>query len=111
MIVKISRRDNPYAQIDRAVLRDTRLSWRARGLLCYCLSLPRNDIVTVAGLVAQSPAGDQVVQSGLHELSEYGYAELEATRNALGQVVGRHWTIYERPIKQPTDKPVSGLSA
>ena len=29
-----------YSMIDNAVLRDKRLSWRAKGIMCYILSLP-----------------------------------------------------------------------
>lgn len=37
-IVRINKRDNPYVQIDHRVLEDTRLSWKAKGLLAYLLS-------------------------------------------------------------------------
>lgn len=97
MIVKIHQRDHPYVVIDRRALADARLSWRARGLLVYCLTLPADSVVRVRDLIEASPDGSQSVQTGLHELAEFHYAELRTMRNARGHVIGKQWDIYESP--------------
>ncbi len=39
-IVRVNKRSNPYVVIDKTALNDDRLSWKAKGVLCYLLSLP-----------------------------------------------------------------------
>jgi hypothetical protein len=58
--------------------------------------------VTVVALINAGPDGRESVQAKLHELSEYGYADLELVRNARGRMVGKSWHIYDHPM--PSDR-------
>ena len=85
-----------FAQIANGVLRDTRLSWRARGLLAFVLSHPDNFNAPRDWLVKQSDGdGEFVVRSILKELDKYGYRKVTRIRNEQGKwVSGTEWFQY-----------------
>lgn len=110
--IKSERTPDPFARIRKKAIHDARLSWRARGILCFVLSLNQAHRTSVAELIKASPSGSQNTQTGLQELSELGYADLQAIRDKHGHIRGRQWMIYDRPKtceKLSTDKPESGL--
>lgn len=78
----------PFAQIPNATLRDSRLSFKARGILAMVLSHSEGWQATAHFIEQQSDEdGRRAVQSGLDELTKYGYRQVEYVRNAgKGQV-------------------------
>ena len=57
-----------------SAIQDGRLSWTARGLHHYILSLPDDSDICVAHLFEQSLADDQAsLNSALKELKDFGY--------------------------------------
>ncbi len=75
--VKIKRtvhdKENPFAQISRALLRDNKLSFRARGLLCYMLSFPNNWEAHPQYIAKEAGIGKDQIYNILKELIEAGY--------------------------------------
>lgn len=69
----IHNKDNPYFQLNRTVLEDTRLSWKAACILVYLLSKPDNWVVRERDLINKHTDGRDAVRSGLLELREAGY--------------------------------------
>ncbi len=120
-IIRIQRKESGFALIPNCILEDERLSFEARGMLCYLLSRPANWIVRVQDLINRSGtrengkpiSGRDKVQGCLSELQEAGYAALESTRDESGKMAGRTWVVYEDPKQNPafTDKPKNGTSA
>ncbi len=119
MIIRISRRENPYVQIDKRCLEDARLSWRARGILAYLLSKPDDWKVLVQDLANGGKEGRDAVQAALKELESIGYATIQTARAENGQLAGKTWTIREEPINgfsghrytnRQTEKPSDGLA-
>jgi len=113
MIIRIKKRENPYAQIDKRLLFDKGLSYKARGILAYLLAKPDDWSVHVLDLIENSPDGRESVQSGLKELKDRGYATLHTNRNEKGHVTGKEWIIQELPtdgfsvgrFNRKTEKP------
>jgi hypothetical protein len=97
-IVHISKRENPYAQIDKRVLEDPRLTWRAKGILAYLLSKPSGWKVNVKDIWNNGLEGRNAVQECLNELNKIGYASLEDSRGENGQLAGKVWKVTEEPI-------------
>ena len=63
-----------YTVILNSTIQDSRLSWTARGLNHYILSLPDGSDICVAHLSEQSLADDQAsLNSALKELEDFGY--------------------------------------
>lgn len=71
-IIRVARRER-FAIIDQETIRDKRLSFGARGLLHYLLSLPDNWKVNLTHLVGQSPAGPAAVKTLVKELKGFRY--------------------------------------
>lgn len=96
-IIKTSYRENPYAQIDKAVLKDSRISWQAKGLLGYLLAQPNNWTVQVSDLVKRSTNGRDSVYSIISELVETGYMTKQPRKCVRGRWGGVDYTVYENP--------------
>ena len=110
-VIHISKRENPYAQIDKRVLEDPRLSWRAKGILAYLLSKPSGWKVNVKDIWNNGAEGRNAVQDCLVELQMIGYAELKTVIGEHGKLGGSQWVISEEPkggFSVATDKPKTG---
>jgi hypothetical protein len=99
MIHRITKRDNPFAQIDKRMLGDYRLSWRAKGILSYLLSKPDNWIVRSEEIQSRATEGRDAIRAAMKELAKFGYAELVNTKD------GREWLIREQSTKPCPEKP------
>ena len=65
--------DGKFVQIANAALQDSRLSFAARGILAYVLSLPPDHHLTAEWLEGQSPTSRRDVRAALKELAALGY--------------------------------------
>lgn len=110
-IIHIVKRENPYVQIDKRALEDSRLSWRAKGILAYLLSKPSGWKVNVKDIWNNGAEGRNAVQDCLVELQKVGYAELKTVTGENGKLMGSQWIITEEPkggFSEATDKPKTG---
>ena len=81
------------------VLRNKSLSLKARGLLCYLLSLPGECNVNLSHLETISDKdGRTSVISGMRELKQGGYLVRTIERDN-GVIVRNVWTVFEEPQK------------
>lgn len=85
MIRRAPRPDGNFTVLSNSVLRDQRLSYKARGLLAYILSMPDNFRFTVELLTRTSPDGRQSVISGMRELREAGYLTIRRHQTSDGR--------------------------
>jgi len=91
-------RRNPYAQINRSLLQNTKLTWGARGLLAYLLSLPDDWKISMVHLVTQAPEGKDAVRSLFRILESEGYATREKFADPIFPgLVRERWIISEEP--------------
>lgn len=81
------RRRHNFVQVPRETIRDSRLSWKARGLLAFLLDHPDGWVVNSEQLAEAGPDGRDAVRSGLKELREQGYYRLERRRLLDGSLV------------------------
>jgi hypothetical protein len=95
-IFRTVKRENPYAQIDKTVLNDTRLSWKAKGLLAFLLSKPDTWEINIKNLIKQAKDGKEAVYSGINELIQFGYIVRVESRNK-GRFAQIEYLIYENP--------------
>jgi DnaD/phage-associated family protein len=101
-IFRIKKEDN-YTVVNNYCLRDNRLSWKAKGLLVYLLSLPDDWQIYQDELIQHSTDGISSTSSGIRELMEYGYIKRERRRNEQGHLKGYIYTVYEQPLTTFTD--------
>ena len=98
-IVKIIKRENPYIQIDKAGINDTRLSWGASGLLVYLIGRPDNWKINLKHLstVKEKDKKDKT-RNFLLELRECGYCHYFEVRKA-GKIIDNFYLVFEVPTE------------
>jgi hypothetical protein len=79
------RKKNGFTQISNILIEDSRLSWKAKGILMYLMSRPDNWKVNKTDLQKKAVEGRDSVQSGLDELKELGYLHIYQKNNENGQ--------------------------
>ncbi|MDO5569015.1 MAG: hypothetical protein Q4G04_02745 [bacterium] len=77
-------------------LRDKSLTYKAKGLLSFMLSLPEDWDYSLAGLTAISKESRDGIRSILKELQTYHYLEIEKVRGDKGYFE-YNYLIYEKP--------------
>lgn len=95
----IKDKENPYVMINKQFLKDKRLSWKAKGILTYLLSMPDDWKIYENELVAHSKDGLTSLKSGIKELIELGYISRNQLRNEKGQFKGYEYCVYEVPAE------------
>ena len=104
MIVKIQRNQDPFARIDRRLAQDTNLSFAARGLMTYLLSMADNWTIRLDVLRRENGIGRDALRTLFKELQAKGYAELYTEKGGSGQFKGTFWLVREVPISEPERK-------
>ena len=95
-IVRIDKNTN-FTTIHNSLLRDTRLSLRACGLLCKMLSHCDSWNFTINGLTAGTKDGRTIVSGALKELEDLGYLVRKIVRDNLGRIKDTEYWIYDSP--------------
>lgn len=91
-----------YTVMSNHHLRDKNLSYKAKGLLSFMLSLPEDWDYSINGLVSISKEGVKAIRNILQELQKYGYLVIEKKQNEIGQFE-YEYLIYEQPDTQKGD--------
>lgn len=78
---------------------DTRLSWKALGLLIYLLHLPPDFKLHLYNLAKLRPGlnGRNSTRSGLRELEGLGYVTISRERNEQGRYARTVWYVTDEP--------------
>lgn len=92
--------------IARAVLRDSRLSFGARGLFIFLWDLPIGWRPRVDHLATMGPERRDAIRNRFSELQRVGAMRIEPLRNADGKVAGRRWVMIN-PGKWAITAPLS----
>ena len=92
---KIEKNQN-YTVMSNHHLRDRNLSYKAKGLLSFMLSLPDDWDYSLAGLCSISKESRDGIRSILKELQEHHYVEIEKFRGDKGYSE-YNYLIYEVP--------------
>lgn len=95
-IIRVEKNAN-YVVMNRTALNDTRLSWKAKGIIAYMLSMPDDWKFYMSELVKHSTDGERAFRAGFKELQDFGYVVRKPIRE--GQRI-KEWetVVYEVPI-------------
>lgn len=97
-------RENPYAQVNRALLQNRSLTFQARGLLAYVLSKPRNWQAKDHDLMKEGGIGKAALRTILDELKTHGHACRISGRSGGGKFE-YDLEIYEDPQPINEEQP------
>ena len=99
MIIRAQRKDH-FTVINNIAIDDTRLGFRAKGVLIFILSKPDNWSVSERGLAQVGPDGREAVGAALRELETCGYLRRTKSRNPDGTWA---WDSMIFDVPQPAD--------
>jgi DnaD/phage-associated family protein len=110
-IYRVQKRDN-YVVLDKGFLNDTELSWQAKGLLAYMLSLPNDWEFNMKDLQKRSKNGRDSTYRIMKELIEAGYVTRVENRDG-GKFGKVDYIVHEvkqspHPGNPDTGKPDTG---
>lgn len=97
-----------YTQISNMMLRDPKLSLKAKGMLAMILTHSDEWVVTKSWLEGICLEGRDSIRSTLEELQAAGYARYDGQeKDSTGQFSRSSWTFFEEPIR--AGKTVDGF--
>lgn len=104
MAIFKSKLSENYVTLPNATIQDVDLSWEARGLLAFMLSLPSDWAIYKEWLAEQSAmCGKDKLNRILDELIASGYLVKQQKRSGAGKFAENDWLVYSE--KQLTDEP------
>ena len=102
------KRVNPFVQIDKNMLGDNNISWKAKGILSYLLSKPDGWITYLVDIEKQSTDGRDSVSAGIKELEKTGYIKRKRIREK-GKFKGWEYHVYEYPQQKVAENGFSEI--
>lgn len=100
------KKDSNYSVINNTGLKDERLSWKAKGILAYALTLPDNWTFHISELSQHAKDGEDSLRSGFKELKALGYIKRYPVRDEKSKKITNWETeIYETPdMRKPHEE-------
>lgn len=94
----IKRTNNAYTNVSNKVVRDSNLSWKARGIFLYLWSQADNWKFYVSEIEKHSVVdGRESLQNGLKELEKAGYLIRSVKFDETKQIKGMEWFLSDYP--------------
>ncbi|UOB04694.1 hypothetical protein [[Acidovorax] ebreus] len=110
-IIRAPRPQKNWTEIANSVLRDSRLSYRARGILARLLSNADGFAMNADDLARESAReGRDAVRAGLAELASRGYLQREKRQDERGRWLTELY-IFDTPQPFATDVGFSGVGS
>lgn len=109
--IRKTARNVNFTTVSNDFLQDVNLSWKAKGMIVYILSLPPDWELNLSDLKNRSKDGRDSTAAGLRELMDNGYCKRIKLRSDGGTFGGYDYVvsdIKEFELEQPqTDNPVT----
>ena len=107
--VKQHRKDN-FTILDNTCIRDDRISWKAKGVHTYLMSLPDDWKIHISEIVNHSSDGKAALYSAIQMLEEYGYIKKIRNRRKDGCFENTLYQVFESPEEKDVDAGVHPLT-
>lgn len=101
----INKRRNNYTVIPNEIIKAKDLSWKAKGLMCYLLSLSEEWTVHKSDLVNRSTDGYDSMLSGWNELESLGYIQTIRLKDQ-NLFKGYDYIIHESRVRDFTEQEI-----
>lgn len=104
-ILRTNRIGN-FTAVSNDFIRDSKLSWKAKGIVIYVMSLPPNWQLHLAELAKHAKDGRDATNNGIRELIDNGYCLRKEIRDSRGMFAGYEYTISDvREFAPQTENP------
>lgn len=94
-VYKVVKERN-YTVVDNGFINDPNLSWKAKGIMLYFLSLPEDWKIHLDEIKNHATDGISSLKAGVKELTEQGYTKRQPVRDENGAFVEWETLIFER---------------
>ena len=101
-----TKKEKNYTTLDNTFIKDISLSWKAKGLMTYFLSLPDDWTINFSEIEKHSSDGRDSLRSAIKELKEHGYLIVEQNKTEEGKFGEMVYSIFETP---QTGKPLTEI--
>ena len=98
MVRIYKEKTNHVTIVDQALIRDDRLSWKARGIFMYLWSQADSWEFNEIEVSRHATDGRDSLRSGLKELENNGYLDRKRERDDKGRVGSSKWVLHEKPM-------------
>lgn len=89
-----------FTVIDNTAVQNKAVSFKARGILAYMLSLPDDWKIYEQELTSHTTDGLSSIQSGIQELINAGYIVRNKLRDQHGKFKGYEYLVFHKPHNQ-----------
>lgn len=94
-VYKVVKEKN-YTVVDNGFINDPNLSWKAKGIMLYFLSLPADWKIHLDEIKNHATDGISSLKAGVKELTKQGYTKRQPVRDENGVFVEWETLIFER---------------
>lgn len=113
-----SKQEHDFTILPNDLIRNDKITLRARALLAYLISLPDTWVIYKSKIHIHMIEGRDAIMKAFDELIEARYILVSERRNSSGQIEGYDYTIYSQPVpenplsvKPVPEKPLSDNQA
>lgn len=96
-IIRILKKERNFVLLEKTCLQDKALSWKAKGLHTYLMSLPDDWQLSIPELVRHSADGRDATYAGIKELTHAGYMTQLQVRCGNGRFGKGDYIVHEVP--------------
>jgi len=102
---RIRKKTGNFTIVSNTILRDSTISFKAKGLFCYMFSMSEDWNFTIKSIATQQKDGYDSISNSLKELKEFGYIEYEKKSDGTGI-----YTLIDDPKTEnpKLDNPIKG---
>jgi hypothetical protein len=102
------KKERNYTVVDNLYLQDDSLSWKAKGLFTYLLSLPEDWQIHLEEIEKHAPDGRDSLRTAVKELKDRGFLVLRQRKDKRGKFSHNEVEVVERPNPPLTGFPSTG---
>lgn len=104
-----TKRTSNFTSVNNDFIRDENLSWKAKGIIIYIMSLPTDWHLHLSELAKHAKDGRDATYNGVRELIDNGYCKRTEVRDSRGLFSGYEYVVSDiKEFAPQTENPETG---